>query len=140
MNTAEIVIGKMETYSSSKILQFPRKGIRQSRESAKLHSDGQVLPLHKAGGDVLGVGISAADFGYNLRDRSWGVALISVLAIVSVELRKLREVRISRERFFDGLTVEDVSVSGQLDAMVSDSIPRSRMKACVLALERLPTK
>jgi hypothetical protein len=123
MNATEIVIREMKIYSSAKILQLPRKGVRQSRESAKLHSDGQVLPFHKAGGDVLGIGVTAADFGYNLRDRSWGVALISVLAIVSVELRKLREVRISRERFFDGLAVEDISVSGQLDAMITDPIP-----------------
>jgi hypothetical protein len=123
MNTAEIVIGKMKTYSSPKILQFPRKGVRQSRESAKLHSDGQVLPFHEAGGDVLGIRVTAADFGYNLRDLSWGVALISVLAIVSIELRKLREVRIGGERFFDRLAVEDVGVSGQLNAMVSDPIP-----------------
>ncbi len=113
----------MKTHSSTKILQFPRKGVSQARESAELHSDGQVLPLYKAGGDMLGIGVAAADFGYNLRDRSWGVALISMLAIISVELRKLREVRISRERFFDGLAVEDVSISGQLDAMVSDAIP-----------------
>jgi hypothetical protein len=123
MNTAEIVIGKMKTYSSTKILQFPREGVRQSRESAKLHSDGQVLPLHETGGDVLGIGITGSDFGYNLRDRSWGVALISMLAIVSIELRKLREVCITRERFFDGLAVEDVCVGSQLDTMVSDPIP-----------------
>jgi hypothetical protein len=124
MNAAEIVIRKMQIHSSPKILQFPRKGVRQARESAKLHSDGQVLPLHKTGRDVLGIRVAAADFGYNLRDRSWGVALISVLAIVSVELRKLREVRISRERFFHGLAVEDVGVSGQLDAVISDPIPQ----------------
>jgi hypothetical protein len=46
-----------------------------------------------------------------------------MLAIVSIELGKLREVRISRERFFDGLAVEDVGIGGQLDAMVSDAIP-----------------
>src|ERR1035437_6238841 len=123
MDTAEIVIRKMQIHSSPKILQFPRKGVRQSRESAKLHSYGQVLPFHKTSGDVLGIGVTAADFGYNLRDLSWGVSLISVLAIVSVELRKLCEVRISCERFFDGLAVEDVGISGQLDAMVSDPTP-----------------
>jgi len=123
MDTAEIVIRKMQIHSSPKILQFPRERIGQTCEAAKLHSDRQVLPLDIAGGDVIGIGVTAADFGYNLRDLSWGVALISVLAIVSVELRKLCEVRISRERFFDGLAVEDVGISGQLDAMVSDPTP-----------------
>ena len=92
---------------------------------------------------MLRVGIPTANLGYNLHDRSWGVALISVLAIVSVELRKLRKVRITRERFFDGLAVKDISISGQLDAMFSDPIPEVtheglRVRAGSFAHQRMP--
>jgi hypothetical protein len=52
MNAAEIVVGKMQIYSSPKIFNLPRKSVRQASEAAKLHSDGQVLPLDVAGGDM----------------------------------------------------------------------------------------
>jgi hypothetical protein len=123
MNAAEIVKRKMQIHSSPKILDLSRKSVSQARETAKLHSYGQVLPFHVAGGDVLGIGISAADLGYNLRDLSWGVALISLLAIVAVELRKLREIGIASEGLFDSLAVEDVGIGSQLDAMISDPAP-----------------
>src|SRR5450631_577703 len=123
MNAAEIVVRKMQINSSPKILQLSRKSVGQSSKTAKLHSDGQVLPLHVAGGDMVGIRIAAADLGYNLRDLSWGVAFISLLAVVSVELRKLREVGIAAERLLDSLPVEDVGIGGQLDAMVSYPAP-----------------
>jgi hypothetical protein len=91
----------MQIHSSSKILDFSRKGIRQAGETAKLHSYGQVLPLHVTGRNVIGIGIAAANLGYNLRDLSWGVAFISLLAVVSIELRKLCEVGIASEGFLD---------------------------------------
>jgi hypothetical protein len=123
MNTAEVIIGKMQIHSSPKIFQLSRKSIRQTSEPAELHSDGQVLPLHVASRDVVGIGISAADLGYNLRDLSWGVALISLLAVVAIQLRKLREVCIAAEGFFNCLPVEDVGIGGQLDATVSPAAP-----------------
>ena len=123
MHAAEIVVRKMQINSSSKILDLSRKGIRQAGEPAKLHSYGQVLPLHVTSRNVIGIGIAAANLGYNLRDLSWGVAFISLLAVVSVELRKLREVRVAAQRFLNRLPVEDVGVGGQLHAMVSDSAP-----------------
>src|SRR6266536_1287794 len=123
MHAAEIVVRKMQIHSSPKIFQFSRKGVGQPSEAAKLHSDGQVLALYKTGGDVRRIGVSASDLGYNLRDLSWGVAFISLLAVISVELRKLREVGIAAERFLDSLPVEDVSIGSQLDAMVSNAAP-----------------
>jgi hypothetical protein len=123
MDATEIVVRKMQINSSPKIFQLSRKGVGQPSETAKLHSDGQVLPLHVAGGDVRRIGVPSSDLGYNLRDLSWGVAFISLLAVVSVELRKLREVGIAAERFLDSLPVEDVGIGGQLDTMVSNAAP-----------------
>jgi hypothetical protein len=108
MNAAEVVVRKMKIHGSPKILQFPRKTVRQSRESAKLHSDGQVLALHKTGGNVLRIGTSAANLGYNLRDRSWGVAFIPMLAVIAVEFRKLCEVGISTERFLNSFAADSL--------------------------------
>src|SRR5450755_2199878 len=118
MHSAEVVERKMQTHSSPKILQFPRKAIGQARETAKLHSDGQVLPFNETGRDVVRIRIPAANLGYNLRDLSWGVAFISLLAVVSIELSKLREVRVTAERFLDSLPVEDVGIGSQLNAMI----------------------
>lgn len=123
MNTAEIVVRKMQSHSSPKILNFPRESVRQAREAAELHSQGQVLPLNVTGGDVLGIGIAGSDLGYNLRDLSWGVAFISVLAVIAIELRKLCEVSIPAERFLDRLAVEDIGIGSQLDAMVRHAAP-----------------
>jgi len=123
MHAAEVVVRKMQIHSSPKIFQFSGKSVRQPRESAKLHSDGQVLPFNVAGRNVVGIGITASDLGYNLRDLSWGVAFISLLAVISVELRKLSEIRIAAERFLDCLAIEDVGIGGQLHTMVSDSAP-----------------
>ena len=73
---------------------------------------------------MVRIGIAGSDFGYNLRDLPWGVAFISVLAIVSIELRKLREIGIARERFLDSLAVEDVGIGGQLDAVIGHAAPK----------------
>ena len=124
MHATEIVKGKMQVDSSPKIPQFPRKRVRQSRETAKLHSYRQVLALHKTSRNVIGIRISAANFGYNLRDLSWGVAFIPLLTIISVELRKLREIGITAERRLDSLAVKDVGIGGQLDTMIGNSTPQ----------------
>jgi hypothetical protein len=83
----------------------------------------KVLPLHVTGGNMVGIRVATADLGYNLRDLSWGVAFISLLAIVSVELRKLREVSVTAEGFFDRLAVKDVRIGGQLNATVGNAAP-----------------
>ena len=123
MCAAKIVVRKMQIHSSPKVIKLSRKPIRQASKAAKLHSDRQVVPLHVAGRDVLRIRISAADFGYNLRDLSWGLAFISLLAVVSIELRKLREIRVASEGFLDGLAVEDVSIGSELDSAIIDAAP-----------------
>lgn len=123
MDATEVVVRKMQIHSSLKILQFPRERIGQTCEAAKLHSDRQVLPFNVAGRNVIGIGVTRSDLGYNLRDLSWGVAFISLLAIVSIEFRKLREICIAAEGFLDCLPVKDVRIGGELDAMVRDSAP-----------------
>lgn len=73
MNTAEILIGKMQGDRGFKILQFARESICEPSQTPKLRSHGQVLPFNKAGRDVLRTGNTAADFGYVLHDWNWEV-------------------------------------------------------------------
>jgi len=122
MNAAEIVIREVQGNGRFQMRQLFAKSIREARQSAKLHPHGEVLPLHIGRADMVRVRIARAHLGYNLRDRS--VPLIPELAVVSVELGQLSEVGITRKRFFHCFAVEDVGVSGQLHAVISDAIPQ----------------
>jgi hypothetical protein len=121
MHTAEIVVGEMQGDSGFQVRQFLAESIRQPRKPAKLHSEGEVLPLHKRSTDVLRIGIPTANLGYNLRDSALGVPLIPVLPVVSVELGQLSKVSVSREGFFDSLAVEDIGIRGQLNSVIRDT-------------------
>src|SRR5580704_3303552 len=108
MNTAEIIVREMQGGGGFEMRQLLAVSIGQPRKPAKLHSQSKVLPFHKRRRDVIRVRIPAANFGYDLRDRSWGVALISKLAIIAVQLCQLSEVGVTRKRFFHSLPVENV--------------------------------
>ena len=71
MNTAEIVVGKMQSARCFQVHQFLAESVRQPREPPKLHPHREILPLYKAGRDVLGIGIASSDLGYNLDDWTW---------------------------------------------------------------------
>ena len=122
MHAAEIIVSKVQSASRFQVRQFLRESVSQARESPHLHSHGQVLPLNMRRTNMLRVRVARAHLGYNLRDRS--VPLIPELAVVSVELGQLSEVGITRKRFFHCFAVEDVGVSGQLHAVISDAIPQ----------------
>jgi hypothetical protein len=87
----------MQADSGFQVLQLPRESIGQPRQTPKLHSHGQVLPFNETGRDVLRIGDTTANLGYNLRDSWWGVPLTPVLPIVSKQLGQLREVGIASE-------------------------------------------
>jgi len=96
MNATEIVIREVQGDGGFQMRQLLAESIGQPRKAPKLHSHGQVLPFDKAGGDMIGIGIASADFGYNLRDARRGVPRIGavVMAEVPEQFHKLREVRI----------------------------------------------
>src|SRR5437763_839983 len=95
MNTAEIVIREMQSASRFQVGDFLRESVRQARKPSHHHSHGQVLPFNMAGTDMLFIGVPLLDSGYNLHDWAWGVFRRTVvLAIVAVQLDKLREVHI----------------------------------------------
>jgi hypothetical protein len=83
MDANEIIVCEMQSASGLQILQLLRKSVSQSRKSPHLHSDREVLPLNKTRAYMLRIGHAANRLGYNLRDWSWGVPLIPMLAVVS---------------------------------------------------------
>jgi hypothetical protein len=115
MNAAEIVIRKMQSNRKLKVIELFGKGIRQACEPADRHSNRHVLTLHEASRDVAFARVSNSHLGYNLDDWAWGVPLSSVLAVIAIQLHKLREVHVQAKRFLDYLGVEVEAVSGQLD-------------------------
>jgi hypothetical protein len=121
MNTAEVVIREVQGDSGFQVAELTRESVREPGQPPKLHSHGQILSLHVAGRNVLRVGIAAANFGYNLRDFSWGVPLLPMLPVISEQLGQLSKVGIAREGFFNGFAIENVSIRGQLNAVVCDT-------------------
>ena len=70
MNTAEIVVSKMQSDSGFQMRQLFAERIGEPRKSPHRHSHGQVLPFHKRSADMSGVGVALSDFGYNPREHS----------------------------------------------------------------------
>ena len=58
MHAAEVVIRKVQRDCRVQVLNLLTEGVRQSRESAEVHLQRQILPLDEARGDVLVVGLS----------------------------------------------------------------------------------
>src|SRR5271157_1757785 len=94
-----------------------------------MHTQTQIRPLHVAGGDVLRVGPSVTNLGYNLHDSWWGVPRFAVvLPDVPVQLDKLRKVRLSREHVLDTPPVKVKTVCGELEPSIGNSAFHVRKK------------
>ena len=59
MDFAEIVVGEVQRNCMRVVFDFLRKSIRQSRESAHVHSHREVLSLNITRGDQRGIRIAA---------------------------------------------------------------------------------
>src|SRR5216684_8384909 len=106
MNTAQIVIRKMQSDSGFQVLQFLAKGIGQPCKPSHCHSHGKVLPFHVTSADMFRVGSTISDFGYNLRDSWWGVPRCAVvLPVISKQLYQLREVAHASKHIFNSACV-----------------------------------
>jgi hypothetical protein len=76
---------------------FFAESVRQPRESADRHAHREILAFDKASRDVIGVGASVNDLGYNLRESRWGVPRVGaiVLSVIPEQFHKLERNRIS---------------------------------------------
>ena len=106
MHTTEIVVGKMQRDSGFKMRQFLAERIGEPSKAPKLHPHGRILPFDKASRDMVRIGITHSDFGYNPRDAWWGVPRIGriELPVVAKHLRELGEVYV-RPKALRDLTV-----------------------------------
>src|SRR6266542_5577784 len=119
MYATEIVVGKMQSASSFQIIEFLRKGIRQSRKTPDCHSEGEVASLDETSRDVARVGPSIAYLDYRFYHRRGRVSSSRVvLPIIAVQLYHLREVGLTRKHILDALPVEVESVCSDLEPVL----------------------
>src|ERR1700680_4563720 len=64
MNTEEVVIRKVQCDGGFQVRQFLAESVREPRKAAKLHSHGEVLPLHIASRNVAYARSSDSHLGY----------------------------------------------------------------------------
>lgn len=114
----EIVVQEVNRERMAKILDLLGEGIRQARESALLHSDGQILAFDVAGRDVLADRLTV-DSGLLGRFEPRGRVSLLAFGIGgrAVVLHKLGEVDFIGEGMFDRFQIHRVSVRRQLNAI-----------------------
>ena len=118
MNAAKVVVREMQCDGGLQMRQLFAESICEPRQSAKLHSHGEVLPFHVRRADMVGIGIARADFGYNLHDWAWGVPRIGVmLAPLAKQLYDLCKIHIQAETLRDHARVVNQAICSQLHAI-----------------------
>lgn len=118
MNTAEIVVTKVQSYRGFQIVQLLRESIGQSGKASHLHSHGQVLSFHETSRDALRIGFALSDLGYNLDDRARGVFCRAVvLPIIAVQFHELSEINFGAKRLLNRIDVKAKSVCRDLYAI-----------------------
>jgi len=132
VNAAEVLIRKMNRQRKLEIVELLAKRVRQAREAAKRHSHSQVLPFDVAGRNVALAGVTDSHLGYNLDDWPWGVPFIAVLAVIAIQLHKLREVNVQPERILDSIPVERESVGGELHLIPQTARQIADKTACAV--------
>src|SRR5260370_10116116 len=111
------------------VLEALGETIRQAGKSPHRHPHGQILALHMACGNVIRIRPSVSNVGYHLRDPSWRVPFIAVLAVIAIEFDELCEVRLASEHVFNTEFVKMKSVRSELKPIVADSRFDSRKKS-----------
>jgi len=93
MNPAEVEVADVERHHGLEVGQFPREAISQSRESPKLHPDGEVVALHVGRADLEPIW-SSGDLGF-LHTHHGGWAVPTAPGILGrVALHDLRVVHV----------------------------------------------
>lgn len=113
MDTAKVVISKMQGNRSFQMRQLFAERIGEPRKPSAHHSQGQVLPLDVTGAHVARVGIACDDFGYSLLKSWWGISSAPCIGRL-VDLLQLREVGGIAERRSHRQTVRTPSIRGHL--------------------------
>src|SRR5258706_3442721 len=88
-----------------------------------MHSQTQIRSLHMRRADVLGIGPSVNDSGYDLHDPWWGVPRVGaiVLSVIPEQFNQLREVSLSTEDALDR-AVEVIPVRRDLKPILAQPL------------------
>ena len=105
MNATEVVIREVQRDSGFQMRQLFAERVGKPCQTAHLHSHGQVLPFHVASRNVIFVGPSVDDLGYNLRDAWWGVPRIGrielpEIAMAQLQIQKTKKAKEEKEKFW----------------------------------------
>src|ERR1039458_4000455 len=91
VNPAEVVVGEVQTVCRPEVLPLLAESVRQPRQAAHLHSDGEILTLHMGRANLVGIGV-AHDWD-PLRVRHVGMAVPTLaFGVAGINLDELREV------------------------------------------------
>ena len=78
MDAHEVVMKIVNRKGSFKASELLGKGVRQAGKPAHLHPNGQVLPFHKAGGDVLSGRIARNRSDFDADDTARRVTMLAL--------------------------------------------------------------
>jgi hypothetical protein len=91
VDAAEVIEREPARHRSPVILPLFAEGVRQSRESARTHTDAEIGPLHNRSANVLGIGTTHDWNDLHGGDFCGAVTLLSVLGS-AIDLDELGEV------------------------------------------------
>jgi len=112
MHAAEVVVREVQCDCHPEIEQLLAESVRQARESADRHTHREILPLYIASRNVVRIGITATDLGYDLHDWGWGVPPLGVGELAVIEhLYDLSEVHVQTKCFRNGSPIVLKSIS-----------------------------
>jgi hypothetical protein len=75
----------MQRDGSFQMRELFAESTSQTSESAKLHPHGEVVPLHETRRNMLRIGVTKTNLGYDLRDTWWGARISPEAGLVSAQ-------------------------------------------------------
>src|SRR5437867_4005085 len=116
MDTAKIVISKVQAVSRPQVLPLLRKSVREPRQAPHLHSNREVLALYNRSADALRIGI--AHNWDHLRRGDFGRAITAfAFARRAIDLDELSEVYTVPESIANGRSIRSEAVRSYLEAL-----------------------
>ena len=103
MDAAKIVVCEVQAESGPKVLPLLAESVRQSRESANLHSHREILPLNDRSADTARIGVT--NNWDHLRGNNFTGRVAAFRFRIAVHLDEAREVGAMAKRCLDGLDV-----------------------------------
>ena len=141
MNPNEVVVSILNRQRSYVVLKFLGESVSQPGESAVSHADGEILPLHVAGANMLPVGRAPHRVLFAGDASGWAVPLLA-LGIGAVNLNNLRIVNHPSESLDNRQEVHLVAIGSQLDSIrqTPRNVIKERLGGLGIAVPDHPTQ